>query len=172
MPRKKQNLALQTLEPHTERFPAAPFVMSGDEAEFFAVELITKRMLESDWNEDLDAGAVRRTYGLSEQQVQGCIREARRNTRRAILRPQGAHELVTSTLASVIEQSMQQGDLRAAADAAYKLSQATGTQATIKLKVLEQQQRMDLLKTKLLTGQSSAEEVAAVIVSDLMGHEN
>jgi hypothetical protein len=31
---------------------------------------------------------------------------------------------------------------------------------------------MDLLKTKLLTGQSSAEEVAAVIVSDLMGHEN
>jgi hypothetical protein len=67
---------------------------------------------------------------------------------------------------------MQQGDLRAAADAAYKLSQATGTQATIKLKVLEQQQRMDLLKTKLLTGQSSAEEVAAVIVNDLMGHES
>lgn len=171
MPRKKQNLALQTLEPHTKRFPEAPFTLSGDEAEFFAVELITKRMLESDWNEDYDSDAVRRSYGLSEVQVEACVREARRNTRRAILRPQGAHELVTSTLASVIEQSMQQGDLRGAADAAYKLSQATGTQATIKLKVLEQQQRMDLLKTKLLTGQSSAEEVAAVIVSDLMGHE-
>ncbi len=170
MPRKKTNLALQTVEPSRARVPVAPFQMSGDEAEFFAVEVITKRMLESDWNEEADAGAVRRSYGLSEQQIQACVREARRNTRRAILRPQGAHELVTSTLAAVIEQSMGQGDLRAAADAAYKLSQATGTQATIKLKVLEQQQRMDLLKTRLLTGQSSAEEVAAVIVNDLMHH--
>lgn len=167
MPRKKPLLAMQTIPANT-KFPAAPFELSGDEKEFFAVELITKRMLETDWNEEEDSGAVKRAYGLSDVQLQACIREARRNTRRAILRPQGAHELVTSTLAAVIEQSMGQGDLRAAADAAYKLSQATGTQATIKLKVLEQQQRMDLLKTKLLTGQSSAEEVAAVIVSDLM----
>lgn len=170
MPRKKPLLAMQTI-PASSRFPTAPFELSGDEAEFFAVELITKRMLETDWNEEEDSGAVKRAYGLSDNQLQACIREARRNTRRSILRPQGAHELVTSTLAAVIEQSMVQGDLRAAADAAYKLSQATGTQATIKLKVLEQQQRMDMLKTKLLTGQSSAEEVAAVIVNDLMHHE-
>lgn len=64
---------------------------------------------------------------------------------------------------------MEQGDMRGAADAAYKLSQATGTQASIKLKVLEQQQRMESLRTKLLTGQSSAEEIAANIIDDLMG---
>ena len=59
--------------------------------------------------------------------------------------------------------------MRGAADAAYKLSQATGTQASIKLKVLEQQQRMDAMRTKLLTGQATAEEIAVSIVEDLMG---
>lgn len=168
MPRKKQNLALATLEPQA-RFAPAPFELTQSEAEFLAVEQITRRMLEADWNEEFDAPAIAKSYGLTQQQVETCCREARRNQRRAICRPQSAHQLVAATLATVIEQSMQQGDLRGAADAAYKLSQATGTQANIKLKVLEQQQRMDAMRTKLLTGQASAEEIAATIVEDLMG---
>lgn len=170
MPRKKQNLALATLDAQP-RFTPPPFELTQSEAEFLAVEQITRRILESDWRDDDDSKALRDSYGLSAPQVEACVREARRNARRAICRPQAAHMLVASTLASVIEQSMQQGDLRGAADAAYKLSQATGTQANIKLKVLEQQQRMDALRTKLLTGQSSVEEIAAVIVEDLMGQD-
>jgi hypothetical protein len=145
--------------------------LTQSEAEFLAVEQISRRILESDWHDDTDSEAIAASYKLSKPQVEACVREARRNARRAICRPQAAHMLVASTLASVIEQSMSQGDLRGAADAAYKLSQATGTQANIKLKVLEQQQRMDALRTKLLTGQSSVEEIAAVIVEDLMGQD-
>lgn len=167
MPRKKKNLALATVvEPPKV---AIPFEMTTSEAEFLAVEQISKRMLEQDWNEDYDAEELRTNYKLSAKQFDQCVREARRNMRRAICRPQAAHQLVASTLATVIEQSMHQGDLRGAADAAYKLSQATGTQASIKLKVLEQQQRMDAMRTKLLTGQASVEEIAATIVEDLMG---
>lgn len=161
----KPKLAMATI-------PAAPFAMTKDEATFFAVEVVTRRMIEADWLDDVDIGPLQATYGLTFLQAQSCVREARRNTRRALCRPQAAHQLVTSTLASVIEQSMNAGDLRGAADAAYKLSQASGTQASIKLKVLEQQQRMDHLKSRLLTGQSSVEEIAATIIEDLMSTDS
>lgn len=167
MPRKKTPLALATV-PQDARV-ALPIELTTSEAEFLAVEQISKRMLEQDWNEDYDAEELRANYKLTTKQFDQCVREARRNMRRAICRPQAAHQLVASTLATVIEQSMATGDMRGAADAAYKLSQATGTQASIKLKVLEQQQRMDAMRTKLLTGQASAEEIAATIVEDLMG---
>jgi len=167
--KRKPPIALATVEP---KFKAAPFVLASDEAEFFAVEQISKRMMESDWDEERDAPEVAKAYGLSTKQVEQCIREAVRTMRRSIMRPQSAHQLVAATLARVITESMSAGDLRGAADAAYKLSQATGTQANIKLRVLEAQQRMDTMRTKLLTGQASAEEVADAIVSDLLGSDS
>jgi hypothetical protein len=167
MPRKKPLLALQTLA--VTKTPDPPFELTQSEQEFFAIELATRRILESDWNDETDKPALQAKYNLSKPQAAHVVAEARRNARRAICRPQAAHQLVASTLARVIEVSMEQGDMRGAADAAYKLSQATGTQASIKLKVLEQQQRMESLRTKLLTGQSSAEEIAANIIDDLMG---
>jgi len=168
MPRKaKPPLALATIDVEP-KWQAPPFSLSKDEAEFFAAEQITKRMLESDWDSDRDLEEVAKAYKLTQKQAEQCEREATRNMRRNIMRPQSAHQLVASTLARVIAESMQQGDLRGAADAAYKLSQATGTQANIKLRVLETQQRMDSMRTRLLTGQASAEEVADAIVSDLL----
>ena len=167
--KRKPPLAVATVEP---KFKPAPFVLATDEAEYFAVEQISRRMLESDWDEDRDGPEVAKAYGLTQKQVEQCIREAVRSMRRSIMRPQAAHQLVASTLARVVTESMAQGDLRGAADAAYKLSQATGTQANIKLRVLEAQQRMDTMRTKLLTGQATAEEVADAIVSDLLGSEN
>lgn len=168
MPRKaKPPLAMATIDPDS-RWQPPPFALARDEAEFFATEQITKRMLESDWDSDRDLEDVAKAYKLTKSQSEQCEREATRNMRRSIMRPQSAHQLVASTLARVISESMQQGDLRGAADAAYKLSQATGTQANIKLRVLEAQQRMDSMRTRLLTGQASAEEVAEAIVSDLL----
>ena len=41
-----------------ERFPRAPFSLTKDEAEFFAVEQITKYMLESDWDYGRDAEEI------------------------------------------------------------------------------------------------------------------
>lgn len=168
MPRKKPNLALATVDPVPSKFAPPPFSITSSEAEFLAVETISRRMLEGDWVEE-DGAELAEAYQLTLKQVDQCVREARRNQRRAICRPQAAHQLVAATLATVIEQSMAAGDLRGAADAAYKLSQATGTQASIKLKVLEQQQRMDAMRTKLLTGQATAEEIASTIVEDLLG---
>lgn len=169
MPRKKQNLALATVESTAAKFIAPPFEVTKSEAEFLAVETITRKMLEQDWREDEDLSGVSQAYQLTAKQAAQCVREAQRNVRRSIVRPQAAHQLVVSTLAWAIDQCREQNDVRGATDAAYKLSQATGTQANIKLKIIEQQQRMDLMRTKLLTGQASAEEVAATIVADLMG---
>jgi hypothetical protein len=168
VPRKaKPPLAMATVGVES-RWQPPPFALAKDEAEFFATEQITKRMLESDWDSDRDLEEVAKAYKLTKTQSEQCEREATRNMRRNIMRPQSAHQLVASTLARVISESMSQGDLRGAADAAYKLSQATGTQANIKLRVLEAQQRMDSMRTRLLTGQASAEEVADAIVSDLL----
>ena len=169
MPRKaKPPIVMATVDVE-QRWKPPPFALARDEAEFFASEQITKRMLESDWDSERDLEEVAAAYKLTKAQASQCEREAMRNMRRSIMRPQAAHQLVAATLAHVISESMQQGDLRGAADAAYKLSQATGTQANIKLKVLEAQQRMDSMRTRLLTGQASAEEVAEAIVSDLLG---
>lgn len=167
MAKKKTLLALASVP--KPAFKEAPFVLTHAENEYFAVEQCSRRMLESDWDDDIDGPELAEAYKLSNQQTATVIREARRNSRRAICRPQAAHLLIASTLSRVIEESMRQGDLRGAADAAYKLSQATGTQASIKLKVLEQQQRMDHLRTKFLTGQSTVEEIASHIIDDLMG---
>lgn len=179
MAKRKQHPVMATVEvaqqaPQTNalaRYPRAPFTLTKDESEFFAVEQITKHMLESDWDAGRDAEEIAQAYKLTPRQVEQCIREAQRNMRRSIMRPQSAHQLVASTLARVIAESFEQGDLRGAADAAAKLSTATGTQAALKLKVLETQQRMDQMRTRLLTGQATAEEVADLVVKDLLGQD-
>ena len=73
MPRKKQNLALATVESTAAKFIPPPFEVTKSEAEFLAVETITRKMLEQDWREDEDLSGVSQAYQLTAKQAAQCV---------------------------------------------------------------------------------------------------